>query len=86
MTYYYSFPNLKHHGMVNIVDISGEFIDDLEIWCCEDFPKKEWEKINFCCERCIGKFQRRHQNMKVSENVLRKLGLIYEEQEETVRQ
>jgi hypothetical protein len=82
--YHYEFPNLKHHGMVNICDKQGNFILDIEIWACRDFTRDEYEDIGFCCSRCCNRFSKKHLNKPVSDEVLRELGII-EEQEREVR-
>jgi hypothetical protein len=87
MNYHYEFGNLNHHGFVDIVDENGNHIEDLEIWACEDFTKDEWQDIGFCCSRCVNRFSKSHKDMKVSENVLIKLGIISKPlQEDCVRE
>lgn len=85
--YHYEYNNLKHHGYVDIVDEQGNHVEDIEIWACEDFPENEWKDIGFCCSRCVNRFSKAHENKKVSEAVLLKLGIISKpKEEETIRE
>jgi len=78
MGYYYTYGNLKHHGHVDI-EKDGQFIDSLEIWCCPDFDRRDYEDIGFCCYRCINRFAKKFKNKPVSDRVLRQLGIIHED-------
>jgi hypothetical protein len=73
--YYYTYPNLKHHGHVNI-EKDGQFIDSMEIWACSDFDRKDYENVGFQCRCCIDKFAKRFKNKPVSDRVLEQLGII----------
>jgi hypothetical protein len=76
MTYHYGFDNLKHHGIVEILDIDGNIITDLYLWECEDFDKEEIQDMSFICKHCINKFVRKHKDDIISKTQLGKLGLI----------